>query len=114
MRYSPEKKQEVVDFVVKYNQENGRGGQSAAAKEYELSPITVAQWLKKAGVKGKKGASKKAAPAARKATRKGGRRKAAPAAAASSDTSSVLQRLMEIQEQIEELQSEYESLKAML
>lgn len=51
IRYSPEQKQQVVDFVKSYNEVNGRGGQNQAAKKFKLSVLTVAAWLRAAGVK---------------------------------------------------------------
>lgn len=51
IRYSPEQKKEVVDFVSSYNAANGRGGQSQAAKKFKLSVLTVSAWLKAAGSK---------------------------------------------------------------
>jgi lipoprotein-anchoring transpeptidase ErfK/SrfK len=63
MRYSAEQKQEVVDFVVDYNAANGRGGQSHAAKKFNLSVLTVSSWLKKLGAKASGPKSLKAAPA---------------------------------------------------
>lgn len=62
VRYSPEKKQEVVDFVLSYNAANGRGGQNQAAKKFDLSVLTVSAWLKGLGSKSTKKAVK-AAPA---------------------------------------------------
>lgn len=50
IRYSAAKKQQVVDFVKKYNTTNGRGGQSAAAKKFKITPLTIAAWLRDAGV----------------------------------------------------------------
>lgn len=47
IRYDAEKKKEVVEFVNEYNAKNGRGGQSAAARKFGLSILTVAAWLKK-------------------------------------------------------------------
>lgn len=58
MRYTPEQKQEVVDFVDAYNAANGRGGQSQAAKKFSLSVLTVSSWLKNAGAKGGSKSSK--------------------------------------------------------
>jgi transposase-like protein len=58
VRYSPEKKQEVVNFVTSYNASNGRGGQNQAVKKFGLSVLTVSAWLKAAGKKGAKGAAK--------------------------------------------------------
>ena len=63
-RYTAEQKQAVVDFVASYNAANGRGGQSKAALEFKVSPITVMAWLKAAGVNG---SSKKAAKAVKAA-----------------------------------------------
>lgn len=51
IRYSAAKKQQVVDFVQKYNTKNGRGGQSAAARKFKITPLTIAAWLRSAGVK---------------------------------------------------------------
>jgi transposase-like protein len=51
IRYSPELKQQVVDFVTSHNAVNGRGGQNQAAKKFKLSVLTVASWLKAAGAK---------------------------------------------------------------
>ena len=48
-RYDQKTKDGVVAFIQKYNDENGRGGQSAAAKKYKLNPITVRAWMEKAG-----------------------------------------------------------------
>ncbi|MDP3849321.1 MAG: hypothetical protein Q8Q59_02375 [Luteolibacter sp.] len=51
IRYTPEQKQEVVDFVTAYNAANGRGGQSRAADKFKTSVLTVSAWLKAAGNK---------------------------------------------------------------
>jgi hypothetical protein len=48
-RYSAEEKQAVVDFVNKYNAEKGRGGQAAASKEFSISQLSIAGWLKASG-----------------------------------------------------------------
>jgi transposase-like protein len=67
VRYTTEQKQEVVDFVAAYNEANGRGGQSQAAKRYNLSVLTVSAWLKALG--GKKKGPKAAKPVAAKAVK---------------------------------------------
>ncbi|MCG8601100.1 MAG: hypothetical protein MI807_13235 [Verrucomicrobiales bacterium] len=109
-RYDQKTKDEVVAFIQSFNEENGRGGQSAAAKKYKLNPITVRAWMEKAGVAtpGKSSRKKK----------KGGRKTAASnsirRSAAPKSTSAALKRMVKLQEQIEDLQSEYESLKASL
>jgi transposase-like protein len=69
-RYTDEQKQEVVQFVEKHNQENGRGGQSAASSKFGVSQLTISGWLKGSG---SPAASKKAkgakAPKAAKAAK---------------------------------------------
>lgn len=57
IRYSDAQKKEVVDFVAQYNSSNGRGGQSAAAKKFKVTPLTVATWINKFGTQGKSAAS---------------------------------------------------------
>jgi hypothetical protein len=129
-RYDQKKKDEVVAFIQKYNKENGRGGQSAAVKKYKLNPITVRNWLESAGVPTagksakKRKTSGKASPAtkpvARKATsrksksRKTPSRKASASKAAPASVSATLKRMMQVQEQIEALSSEYDALKKSL
>jgi transposase-like protein len=49
-RYTAEEKSKIVTFVESYNASNGRGGQSAAAKKFGVSQLTVSSWLKGAGV----------------------------------------------------------------
>jgi len=67
VRYTPEQKQDVVQFVNDYNTANGRGGQNQAAKKFKLSVLTVSAWLKAAGIK--KGGVKPMAKKAAKATK---------------------------------------------
>lgn len=45
-RYSDEEKADILRFVQQVNQEKGRGGVSAAVREYGISPITVNGWLR--------------------------------------------------------------------
>lgn len=115
VRYDQKAKDEVVAFILKYNEENNRGGQSAAAAKYKISPITIGNWLKKAGVK--KGAKRKAKSKVDGRT-KAGRKAAAgrPKLAAAGDTSvaGVLQRMSAIQKEIDALQSEFNALKGLL
>ncbi|MCB1133817.1 MAG: hypothetical protein KDN05_22045 [Verrucomicrobiae bacterium] len=87
-RYTPEQKQEVVDFVNQYNADNGRGGQSAAARKFNISQLTISAWLKKFGKKSakpaKKAAKKAAKKVAKKAAKKAGKKAAKKAAKSSS------------------------------
>lgn len=72
VRYSDDLKQQVVDFVETYNSQNGRGGQSAAANKFNITPLTIATWLKAAGAKkpAKKATKAAATKAAKKAAKK--------------------------------------------
>ncbi|TAE74901.1 MAG: hypothetical protein EAZ84_10195 [Verrucomicrobia bacterium] len=45
-RYSAKEKAEIVAFVDKVNADKGRGGQSAAAKKFKISPLTIASWIR--------------------------------------------------------------------
>lgn len=51
VRYDASKKQEVIDFANAYNAKNGRGGQSAAARKFGITILTVSSWLKGSGSK---------------------------------------------------------------
>ncbi len=105
IRYSDAQKKEIVDFVVKYNSDNGRGGQSEAAKKYNVSQLTVATWLKKSGVKKAPKAGAAKAPKAPKAA------KAAPVKTTGS-LESKLNSLVALNNQIAKLESEIASLKS--
>lgn len=120
-RYNQETKDEVIAFIQSYNQENGRGGQSAAVKKWNLNPITVKSWLEKAGIQTagrggkKKGKPGRPAGSGAKPGRKPGRKAAAAAAApAASDLAGKLNRMLAIQNEIAALQSEYAAIKAAL
>ncbi|MDF1853099.1 MAG: hypothetical protein P1U85_19840 [Verrucomicrobiales bacterium] len=108
-RYDQKTKDEVVAFIQKYNEDNGRGGQSAAVKKWKLNPITVKAWLEKAGVAtpGKTAKKKKSAGAKT-------RSKKSVAVSSNGSVSSTLKRMVAIREQIESLQSEYDALKSNL
>ena len=47
-RYTLQEKAEVLDFVDRYNAEHGRGGQTAATKKFQLSPLSISSWRKQA------------------------------------------------------------------
>jgi len=97
VRYTPEQKQEVVDFVTAYNASNGRGGQSQAAKKFNLSVLTVSSWLKGAGKKGGKAVVKAV--------------KAVKSASPSGLTSKIAS-LIEVGDQLRKAESETEKLRA--
>jgi hypothetical protein len=123
MRYSDKQKADVVAFVKKYNEENGRGGQSAAKKKFKISPISIANWLTAAGedLPGKGGA-KKTKTAAKGKKGRGGRPKGSgkvkrgrkKGSGATSSLSEKLQRLAEIDREMQAMQAEFDKLKASL
>ena len=44
-RYSTKEKAQVLSFVEEHNAENGRGGISAAARKFGVTPLTISNWL---------------------------------------------------------------------
>lgn len=50
-RYTPEAKQTVVDFVKDFNATNGRGGMTAAARKFGITPLTITAWVNRLGGK---------------------------------------------------------------
>ena len=45
-RYTAKEKAEIIAFVDKVNADKGRGGQSAASKKYQISPLTISSWIR--------------------------------------------------------------------
>lgn len=128
-RYEQKTKDEVVAYVQQYNEEKGRGGQSAAVKKWDLNPITVRSWLEKAGVEtpGKGGKKSRKTGRAAKASASTKAPKAAKAAMGAKSTkaprggagavegvSGTLQRMMAIQGELASLEREFAKLKATL
>lgn len=123
-KYNQETKDEVIAYIQQYNEENGRGGQSAAVKKWNLNPVTVKSWLEKAGIatpgrggrkkKGKPGRPAKAGKPGRKPGRKPAAAAAASAPAAVGDLQSILNRMVAVRTQISALETEYAQLKAKL
>lgn len=128
-RYEQKTKDEVVAYVQQYNEEKGRGGQSAAVKKWDLNPITVRSWLEKAGVEtpGKGGKKSRKTGRAAKASASAKAPKAAKAAmgaksakaprggaGAVEGVSGTLQRMMAIQGELASLEREFAKLKATL
>ncbi len=46
-RYSEKEKQEILNFITS----QGRGGQSAAVKQFKVTAATISSWKKKNGMK---------------------------------------------------------------
>ena len=95
-RYSASEKAKVLATVEKVNAEKGRGGITAAAAKYGVTPLTISSWLRSAGI----------------STRGGGKSQAGP---------EVFRRLAELhetiirtEEELSKLQQEYAGLKRKL
>lgn len=111
-RYSQKQKDDVVAFIQKFNEENGRGGQAAAAKKWKLNPITLKSWMEKAGVSSPGKSARKKKSAGKKSTTV--RRTTRTAKSTGGSVAGTLKRMMQIQEEIGALQSEYDKLKGSL
>ena len=48
-RYSEKERAQVLAFVDKTNAVKGRGGITAAAKKFGVTPLTISSWMKKVG-----------------------------------------------------------------
>jgi hypothetical protein len=124
-RYSEKTKKEVVDFVKKFDEEHGRGGQSAAKKQFKINPISIKKWCVEQGYEG--GPVKKARPVVGKVGAKKGRRSSAGSvrivatavgrradAPKINTTTVTLTKMAELSAKIDALQHEFDSLKQSL
>ncbi|MCG8600706.1 MAG: hypothetical protein MI807_11230 [Verrucomicrobiales bacterium] len=100
-RYDNKTKLKVVSFIRDYNTRNGRGGQSAAAKKFNINPITLRKWLEQSG-------ELKTARTERR-RKLHSRKRAIPGS-----NIGILKRMAAIQDQLATLQAEYDQLKLML
>lgn len=48
-RYSPAERVKILTFVDKHNATNGRGGAAAASRKFDVSQLTIGNWLRAAG-----------------------------------------------------------------
>lgn len=44
-RYTPSQKTEILNFIAQFNNKNGRGGQTAAAKKFGVSQLSLSKWV---------------------------------------------------------------------
>lgn len=104
IRYTDEKKNEVLTWIQDYDKSNGRGGQTEASKRFGISALTLANWRKKT------------APA--KPAKRGNKTKSvtkqSKGRAGSSELSVVLGRMTAVRKEIESLEAEYQALKKRL
>lgn len=49
-RYTDAEKAAIIATVNEVNASKGRGGLTAAAKQYSVSPLSISNWMKKGGV----------------------------------------------------------------
>ena len=49
-RYSAEERAKILAVVHEVNAERGRGGVTAAAQKFGVSPLTVSHWLRNTGI----------------------------------------------------------------
>ena len=61
-RYSAAEKAKVLAMVEKVNAEKGRGGITAAAAKFGVTPLTISAWLRNAGISTRGGAKSQAGP----------------------------------------------------
>ncbi|MGE9269192.1 MAG: hypothetical protein ACQKBU_00170 [Verrucomicrobiales bacterium] len=106
-RYSEAEKAEVVDFVNKVNAEKGRGGQSAAAAKFNISPLTVASWLKTSGAPSTKKKVSRGSKAVKTAT-------GTPLAKKLNQLQSLNDEIVKTEALLEDLKAQFDAVKATL
>lgn len=53
-RYAAQERANIINFINQHDSINGRGGKSAAAKKFGVTPLTLGNWMRSAGgLKGK-------------------------------------------------------------
>lgn len=57
-RYTEEEKANIIAHVEKVNASKGRGGQTAAAKKFGISMLTISNWMKKSPAAAKRDTAK--------------------------------------------------------
>lgn len=100
VRYSEELRNEVLQFIKEYNAANKRGGQKAAAEKYNITQITLSNWMKKDRLSSK-----------RKPT--GKRSSSKVLSRPSAEYASLFSKLAEIHSQIAILEKQTERLEAL-
>lgn len=68
-RYTEEQKKAVLDYVAQVNAKKGRGGMTAAARKFKITPLTVSNWIAKLGGSAATGAPKANAKEAKAAAK---------------------------------------------
>lgn len=104
-RYSAKEREEILAFVASVNEAKGRGGQTAAAAKYKVSPLTIGNWFKQSGASPKRKNAKVKATKATKA-------KAPAKSAAASSFAVNLRRLADLHDQIQKTEGQLTKLRA--
>lgn len=60
-RYSAEERAKILSVVHEVNASRGRGGVTAAAKKFGVSPLTISHWLRNAGIRPSAGSRRRIA-----------------------------------------------------
>jgi len=87
-RYSASEKRAVLDYVESVNLERGRGGITAASKQFGVSPLTISNWMHAEGRTGMPTGGKRVKP-----------------------SSEVFRRMAEVHEEIVKVESELTTLR---
>jgi transposase-like protein len=107
-RYSPEAKAEILQFIRNHDSANGRGGKSAAVREFGVSALTLSNWLKASKAEGKPTKARPDTAGRIPKSGKGGK----TVDAGVGGIEKTLKRMLEIRNQIGALKTEFEALKA--
>lgn len=116
IRYSPEARAEIIQFVRDHDAAKGRGGRSAAVRKFGVTALTLSKWMKVSKSTGIPAAAEAITAVPAPATVKRGRagRPAKGAQSGGSAPASIkaaLNRMLEIRNQIDALTAEFEDLK---
>ena len=60
-RYSADERAKILAVVHEVNAKRGRGGVTAAAAKFGVSPLTISHWLRNVGILGAPGARRRSA-----------------------------------------------------
>jgi len=111
IRYTAEQREEILQFLNDFNKANGQGGLKAASAKYGVSTVSISRWqgpAKKRRKGAKRGPKKKTTTAATQAVAP---KAAGVRASAGKSPVAALHRMVAIQDQIDGLRAEYNSLK---
>ena len=103
-RYTAAEKEKIVTFVTEHDKEHGRGGVTAASKEFGVNVNSIRDWMGK-------GAKTTTVSRKKKSARTKAQTLAPPK---STGNQEILERMTVIQSQIDSLQGQFGKLKSTL